>query len=101
MGFAAVRASGGIEVGPALAAYDEAFAIWRALAETNPDAHLPNLANGLLSFVGTRATSGVAPADAMEAIEEAIAIYEQIVEATPEHQMHAMGLWGAYHTRVA
>ncbi|GAA3468339.1 tetratricopeptide repeat protein [Nonomuraea roseola] len=96
-GFATVRASGGVDLDRAHAAFQEAFDIYRELEETTPGVHLANLASALLNFVTTRATSGATPDAALEAVEEAVSIYEHILEAMPDNRLQALGLWGTYH----
>ncbi len=67
----------------ALEATEEAVAIYRRLAEVQPDAFLPDLAvsfnnlGGMLSELGRRE-------DALEATEEAVAIRRRLAEARPD-----------------
>lgn len=96
-GFAQVRASGGIELPQARAAYHEAFRIWRGLAESDPGAPMGHLASALIGFVTTRATSGISAEEALAAIEEATDILEtSMLRERGRNQLQSMGLLGAY-----
>jgi hypothetical protein len=66
----------------ALAAAQEAIAIYRQLAEASPAAHLPDLA-GSLNNLGVSLTDVGRREEALAAAQEAIAIYRQLAEASP------------------
>lgn len=98
--FAFIRASGGLELRQAHAAYETAFAMWRELVETDEEVHRANFASALLGFVAARTSGGIAAAAALEAVDEAIEIFENILEEQPGNQVQAMAAWGAYHLRA-
>ena len=67
----------------ALAAIDEAVAIRQELAETRPEAFLPDLARSLHNQAGRLAVLGRRE-EALAASEEAAGIYRDLAEASPE-----------------
>ena len=66
----------------ALAASEEAVAIWRRLAKERPDAFLPDLAMSLHNQ-SNRLGELERRDEALAAIEEAVAIYRPLAEARP------------------
>ncbi|MEV4049636.1 tetratricopeptide repeat protein [Amycolatopsis sp. NPDC049688] len=66
----------------ALAAIDEAVAVWRRLAEDNPAAFLPDLAGSLNNQAAMRNAVGDRPG-ALAAIDEAVTQYRQLAENNP------------------
>ena len=67
----------------ALAATEEAVAIYRELAAARPDTFLPNLARALNNPSNRLAELGRRE-DALAATEEAVAIYRELAAARPD-----------------
>ncbi|MFG0318920.1 MAG: ATP-binding protein, partial [Planctomycetota bacterium JB042] len=67
----------------ALAAIEEAVALYRALAEARPDAFTPDLATSLNNLGGRLSDLGRRE-EALAAIEEAVALYRALAEARPD-----------------
>jgi tetratricopeptide (TPR) repeat protein len=68
----------------ALAPAEEATGIYRRLAEANPDAYLPDLANSLWAYGLVCVNVKANYAQALEAVTEAINIYEPLVRHLPQ-----------------
>ncbi|KOV14982.1 hypothetical protein ADK60_28115, partial [Streptomyces sp. XY431] len=66
-----------------LAAVEESVAIRRALAETNPDAHLPDLAM-ILSNLSVWLGKDGRRAEGLATAEEAVGHYRALADATPD-----------------
>ncbi|MFE7058885.1 ATP-binding protein, partial [Streptomyces californicus] len=65
-----------------LDAIQEAVTIRRALAEANPDVHLPNLAKALNNLSVDLGEAG-RRAEGLDAIQEAVGHYRALAEANP------------------
>ncbi len=68
----------------ALAAEEEALALWRDLAAANP-AHQPNLANALTGYGASLRDLG-RHREALAAFEEALVLWRDLAAANPAHQ---------------
>ena len=80
----------------ALAANEEALALYRDLAAANP-AHQPHLANALNSY-GTSLRDLGRHREALAAFQEALALYRDLAAANPAHQpalANALNSYGA------
>ncbi|MEV0941768.1 tetratricopeptide repeat protein, partial [Micromonospora wenchangensis] len=78
----------------ALTPAEEAVRIRRRLAETNPDAYLPNLAASL-NNLGIRLSELGRPEQALTPAEEAVRIRRRLAETNPDAYLPnlAMSLW--------
>jgi tetratricopeptide (TPR) repeat protein len=74
----------------ALQATTEAVDIYRSLAQANPAAFEPDLAQGLQAFAWVRATEQTELAEALLAAQESITIYEGLAQRLPRTFDHAL-----------
>jgi tetratricopeptide (TPR) repeat protein len=76
--------SGPVEDDQAMAASEEAVALYRQLAAGNPEEYRPHLARVLISLMHHRWKGVVDPSPALEPVEEAILIYRTLADEDPE-----------------